>query len=128
MVKMTKTNAVRLLEKEKIPYKTAVYEYDENDLSGESAAAKMGIPCSKMYKTLVTRGDKTGINVFCIPVDCEINLKKAANATGNKNIRFYIILIQEYILFCRILSNDRFFLCIFIHLLCKNIKYCKLWL
>ncbi|MEA4816497.1 MAG: Cys-tRNA(Pro) deacylase [Lachnospiraceae bacterium] len=83
---MTKTNAMRLLEKEKIPYKTAEYEYDESDLSGESAAAKMGMPCSKMYKTLVTKGDKTGINVFCIPVDCEINLKKAAQVTGNKNI------------------------------------------
>ena len=83
---MTKTNAMRLLDKEKIEYRTAEYEYDESDLSGESAAQKLGLSCSGVYKTLVTRGDKTGINVFCIPVDCEIDLKKAAEETGNKSV------------------------------------------
>jgi len=64
----------------------AFYEYDENDLSGTHAAYAIGYPQEQVYKTLVARGDKTGIVVFCIPVCEELNLKKAAKVTGNKNI------------------------------------------
>ena len=81
-----KTNAIRLIEQAKIPYKEAIYEYDENDLNGNHAAKAIGMPPEQVYKTLVTRGDRTGIHVFCIPVCCELNLKKAAKAAGDKKI------------------------------------------
>ena len=83
---MTKTNAMRLLEAAGITYRTTEYEYDENDLSGVHAAKAIGMPPEQVFKTLVTRGDKTGILVFCIPVDCELDLRKAAMISGNKKI------------------------------------------
>ncbi len=83
---MTKTNAMRLLDAAGIAYKTTEYEYDENDLSGTHAAEMIGMPSEQVFKTLVTRGDKTGITVFCIPVCCELDLRKAAASSGNKKI------------------------------------------
>ncbi len=62
------------------------YEYDENDLSGNHAAEAIGMPAEQVYKTLVARGERTGINVFCIPVCFELDLKKAARAAGDKNM------------------------------------------
>lgn len=62
------------------------YEYDENDLSGLHAAEAIGMPPEQVFKTLVARGPRTGINVFCIPVCCELDLKKAAKAAGDKSI------------------------------------------
>ena len=81
-----KTNAVRLVEQAKIPCREHFYEYDENDLSGLHAAAALGRSPEEVFKTLVARGAKTGINVFCIPVCCELDLKKAAKAAGDKNM------------------------------------------
>lgn len=83
---MTKTNVMRLLDAAGIPYRTAEYEYDESNLSGLHAAEQVGIPAEQVFKTLVTRGDKTGILVFCIPVDQELDLKKAAMVSGNKKV------------------------------------------
>ena len=83
---MTKTNAMRMLDKAKIKYEPLEYEVDENDLSGTSIAKKVGLDCSMVFKTLVAKGDKTGPVVMCIPVDKEIDLKKAASVTGNKKI------------------------------------------
>ncbi|MBR4015039.1 MAG: Cys-tRNA(Pro) deacylase [Anaerotignum sp.] len=83
---MTKTNVMRLLESAGIPYRTAEYEYDEENLSGLHAAEQIGIPAEQVFKTLVTRGDKTGIMVFCIPVDMELDLKKAAAVSKNKKV------------------------------------------
>ncbi len=83
---MTKTNAMRLLDAAGIAYRTTEYEYDESDLSGTHAAEAIGMPAEQVFKTLVTRGDKTGITVFCIPVCCELDLRKAAAASGNKKI------------------------------------------
>ncbi len=83
---MPKTNAVRILESLKISYKTAEYEVDENDLSGSSVANKINVNEELVYKTLVTRNDKNEIFVFCIPVNQELNLKKAAAACGSKKI------------------------------------------
>jgi len=83
---MLKTNAMRLLDAEKIEYRTGEYEYDENDLSGVKAARTMDYPEEQLFKTLVTKGDKTGYNVFCIPVAEELDLKKAAKVTGDKKI------------------------------------------
>ncbi len=83
---MPKTNAVRILESLKIPHRTFEYEVDENDLSGVSVAHKINIDEEKVYKTLITRNDKNEIFVFCIPVNQELNLRKAAAAANSKKI------------------------------------------
>ncbi|MCH5193887.1 MAG: Cys-tRNA(Pro) deacylase [Oscillospiraceae bacterium] len=81
---MTKTNAMRLLEKAGIPFRTAEYEVDESDLSGVHAAEVTGQDPGTMFKTLVLKGDKSGFFVCCIPVNRELDLKKAAKVSGNK--------------------------------------------
>ncbi len=86
MSKLQKTNAMRRLDAAKIHYEIMEYEVDESDLSGVHIASQIGLPCEQVFKTLVTRGDRTGITVFCIPSDLEIDLKAAAAATGNKSI------------------------------------------
>ena len=83
---MNKTNAMRLLEQAGIEYKTMEYEVDEDNLSGEHVASQIGIPPEQVFKTLVARGEKKGIVVFCIPVSLELNLKKVAAAIGDKKI------------------------------------------
>lgn len=88
-----KTNAVRLVEQAKIPCREYFYEYDENDLNGMHAAEALGREPEEVFKTLVARGAKTGINVFCIPVCCELDLKKAAKAAGDKNME--LIAVKE---------------------------------
>ena len=87
----TKTNAVRLVQQAGILCREGFYEFDESDLSGTHAAAAMGMPPEQVFKTLVARGEKTGINVFCIPVCCELNLKKAARAAGDKNMELVAV-------------------------------------
>ena len=82
----TKTNAVRLVTQNKIPCVEFEYAYDENDLNGNHAAEAIGMPSAQVFKTLVTRGDRFGIHVFCIPVNRELDLKKAAQVTGNKRV------------------------------------------
>lgn len=83
---MTKTNVMRLIEQAKIPYRTAEYAYDEHDLSGMHAAQAVGMPPEQVFKTLVARGEKQGYLVFCIPVCCELDLKKAAKAAQDKKV------------------------------------------
>ena len=83
---MNKTNAMRRLDAAKIPYEVKEYTVDESDLSGVHIAEQIGLPFEQVFKTLVAKGDKTGIVVFCIPVDKEIDLKRAAVVTGNKKI------------------------------------------
>ena len=87
----TKTNAVRLVQQAKIPCRERFYEFDEKDLNGNHAAAAIGMPPEQVFKTLVARGEKTGINVFCIPVCCELDLKKAAKAAGDKNMEMVAV-------------------------------------
>ena len=82
----TKTNAVRIVQQAGFPCKEALYKYDENDLNGNHAAEALGIPAEQVFKTLVARGSRTGINVFCIPVCCELDLKAAAKVAGDKNM------------------------------------------
>lgn len=89
----TKTNAVRLVQQAGIPCREDFYEFDEQDLNGNHAAAAIGMPAEQVFKTLVARGAKTGINVFCIPVCCELDLKKAAKAAGDKNME--LIAVKE---------------------------------
>ena len=88
-----KTNAVRLVEQAGIRCREAFYEFDENDLNGMHAAEALNMPPEQVFKTLVARGERTGINVFCIPVCCELDLKKAAKAAGDKNME--LIAVKE---------------------------------
>ncbi|MEE0968859.1 MAG: Cys-tRNA(Pro) deacylase, partial [Clostridia bacterium] len=81
-----KTNAMRILDGAKIKYEILEYVPDENDLKGTHVAEQIGFSPDKVFKTLVAHGDKTGYIVFCIPSCCEIDLKRAAQATGNKKI------------------------------------------
>ncbi|MBQ9779189.1 MAG: Cys-tRNA(Pro) deacylase [Clostridia bacterium] len=81
-----KTNAMRRLDAAKIPYEVFEYTVDENHLAGTHIADEIGLPHDMVFKTLVAKGDRTGHVVFCIPVDFEIDLKKAARVTGNKKI------------------------------------------
>ena len=87
----SKTNAVRLVQQAKIPCREAFYAYDENDLNGNHAAAALGFPPEQVFKTLVARGERTGIHVFCIPVSEELDLKKAAKAAGDKNMELVAV-------------------------------------
>ncbi|MCH4166504.1 MAG: Cys-tRNA(Pro) deacylase [Megasphaera sp.] len=86
MAKIKKTNVMRILDKQKIPYTTKAYNYSEDDLSGVHAAAELGMDPEQVFKTLVGQGNKTGIVVFCIPSDKELDLKKAAACSGNKSL------------------------------------------
>ena len=83
---MTTTNAMRMLMKANIPFETSEYAVDESDLSGVHAAHELGVDPDCMFKTLVARGDKKGVSVFCIPVAEELDLKKCAAVTGDKKI------------------------------------------
>ena len=83
---MTITNAMRLLKQANIPFETSEYEVDESDLSGVHAAEMLGIDPDCRFKTLVAKGEKHGVHVFCIPVAEELDLKKCAQAAGEKKI------------------------------------------
>lgn len=77
---------MRLLDTQKIKYETAEYEVDESDLSGVHLAQTVGVDVSVVYKTLVVKGEKTGINVFVIPAAEELDLKKCAVAAKDKRV------------------------------------------
>lgn len=87
----SKTNAVRLVQQAQIPCREAYYDFDENDLNGIHAAHAIGMPEEQVFKTLVARGERTGIHVFCIPVCCELDLKKAAKTAGDKNMELVAV-------------------------------------
>lgn len=82
---MKKTNAARLLDKMRIKYAMVEYQVDEDDLSAIHVAAVLGQNVEQVFKTLVLRGNATGIFVAVVPGDAEVNLKKAAKVSGNKN-------------------------------------------
>lgn len=84
--KTDKTNAMRQLDTAGIEYETDEYEYDESDLSGVHAAQALGVSEDEVFKTLVTRGDNNMLCVFVIPSGANLDLKKAAAASGNKRI------------------------------------------
>jgi Cys-tRNA(Pro)/Cys-tRNA(Cys) deacylase len=83
---MIKTNAIRILETEKVNYTAYEYDFSDGKIDGVTVAGKIGIEAERVFKTLVTVGKMTGINVFVIPVQHELDLKKAATAAGDKNI------------------------------------------
>lgn len=84
-MKIDKTNAIRLLDKQKIEYALIPYEVDENDLSAVHVAQQLGESVDQVFKTLVLKGDKSGYFVCVIPGAKELNLKAAAKVSGNKN-------------------------------------------
>lgn len=83
--KEVKTNAMRILEKEKIPYKQYTYECEEF-IDGIQIADKLSQPHEKVYKTLVTVGSSKNYFVFVIPIEAELDLKKAAKSVGEKSV------------------------------------------
>jgi Cys-tRNA(Pro)/Cys-tRNA(Cys) deacylase len=82
---MNKTNAARLLDSEGISYELIPYDVDESDLSAYAVASKLGQDVDQVFKTLVLQGDKTGVFICIIPGSKELDLKKAAKVSGNKN-------------------------------------------
>jgi Cys-tRNA(Pro)/Cys-tRNA(Cys) deacylase len=81
-----KTNAARILDQAGISYKLIPYEVDESDLSAVTVARKVGMPPEQIFKSIVIRGDKTGVLIACIPADKELNLKALAQLSGNKKV------------------------------------------
>lgn len=82
--KTPKTNAARMLDRLGIPYELLTYPVDESDLSATHVAEVTGIPLERIYKTLVVRGDRTGVFMAVVPGAGELDLKAAAAASGNK--------------------------------------------
>jgi len=82
---MSKTNAARFLDSKKIAYELVSYTVDLEDLSAIHVANQLGQNVQQVFKTLVLRGDKSGIFIAIIPGDEELNLKLAAKVSGNKS-------------------------------------------
>lgn len=85
-MKSTKTNVARLMDKAGVAYELIPYEFDEQDLGAEHVAEALGEDIRQVFKTIVLHGDKTGHLVCVVPGDCEVDLKKAARASGNKKV------------------------------------------
>lgn len=86
MKKLHKTNAARILDRLSIAYEIKTYEVDENDLSAEHVAATAGLDIKTVFKTLVGRGDRTGIIMAVINGADELDLKALAKASNNKSV------------------------------------------
>ena len=82
--RIDKTNAARLLDKAKIAYDLVPYTVDEDNLAATHVAEELGEDIATVFKTLVLRGDRTGLFVCVIPGDKEVDLKAAAKVSGNK--------------------------------------------
>lgn len=82
--KLQKTNAARLLDKAKIPYRLIPYEFDENDLAASHVAESLGEDIHRVFKTLVLKGERNGYFVCVVPGNCEVDLKKAAKCFSDK--------------------------------------------
>ena len=85
MKKEEKTNVMRVLDGKKIPYESHSYEPDAT-LTGEEIAGILGEDPDKVFKTLVTQGKSGAYYVFVVPVRAELDLKKAAKASGEKAV------------------------------------------
>jgi Cys-tRNA(Pro)/Cys-tRNA(Cys) deacylase len=81
-----KTNAVRLLDDLKILYELREYEVDPEDLSAETVARKIGLPAEQVFKTLVVKGDRSGVSLAVIPGDAELDLKALSKLTGDRKM------------------------------------------
>ncbi|WP_163996802.1 Cys-tRNA(Pro) deacylase [Pyxidicoccus caerfyrddinensis] len=81
-----KTNAARILDSLGVKYELRDYEVDPDDLSAESVAAKVGMPAEQVFKTLVARGDRTGVLMAVVPGNAELDLKALARLTGDRKV------------------------------------------
>lgn len=81
-----KTNAARQLDTLGIKYELREYEVDPEDLSAETVAAKVGLPAEQVFKTLVARGDRTGVLMAVVPGDAELDLKALAKLSGDRKV------------------------------------------
>ena len=81
-----KTNAMRILDAKKLTYNVMTYNNDDGQIDGVSVAKKLGKDARLVYKTLVTQGQTKSLYVFVIPVEAELDLKKAAKAAGEKKL------------------------------------------
>ena len=81
-----KTNVMRLLDQKKVPYTPHTYPHGDDAVDGVTVAQMTGMDPAKVFKTLVARGGSKTPYVFVIPVACELDLKKAAKAVGEKSI------------------------------------------
>ena len=81
-----KTNVMRLLDQKKVPYTPHTYPHGDDAVDGVTVAQMTGMDPAKVFKTLVARGASKTPYVFVIPVACELDLKKAAKAVGEKSI------------------------------------------
>jgi Cys-tRNA(Pro)/Cys-tRNA(Cys) deacylase len=88
-----KTNAVRALDGLDIRYELRAYDVDPEDLTAETVARKVDLPLEQVFKTLVARGDRTGVVLAVVPGNCELDLKAAAHATGDRRIE--IVALKE---------------------------------
>src|SRR5574341_2501850 len=86
-----KTIAARMLDQLRISYELRAYEVSEDELDAVSVARKVNMPPEATFKTLVARGDKTGVIMACVPGDAELDLKKFAAATGNKKVELVAV-------------------------------------
>ena len=84
--RLEKTNAARLLDRAQIAYDLVPYEVDENNLAATHVAEELGEPIEQVFKTLVLKGDRNGFLVCVVPGNGEVDLKKAARASGNKSV------------------------------------------
>ena len=83
-MKIEKTNAARLLDRAGTGYELVPYTVDEEHLAATHVAEQLGEPIECVFKTLVLRGDRTGLFVCVVPGDHEVDLKAAARVSGNK--------------------------------------------
>lgn len=81
-----KTNAMRILDTHKVPYEILTYESRDGKIDGIAVAGKIGRDASQVYKTLVAVGASKSLFVFVIPVEAELDLKKAAKEAGEKKV------------------------------------------
>jgi len=81
-----KTNAARLLDSLGIRYELRDYDVDPEDLSAETVAAKVGMPPEQVFKTLVARGDRTGVLMAVVPGNGELDLKALARLSGDRKV------------------------------------------
>lgn len=85
-MKITKTNAMRILDKAKLKYECHTYEAEDGHIDGMSVANKCNQDPKKVFKTLITRGSSKNLYVFVIPVEKELDLKKCAKSIKEKNV------------------------------------------
>lgn len=90
---MAKTNAARILDNLGVTYELRSYEVDPEDLSAVSVARKVGLPAEQVFKTLVARGDRTGVCLALVPGDAHLDLKALARATGDR--RSELVALRE---------------------------------